>query len=50
MLDIKVLRTEPEKIINALKNRANDLDIAPAIELDAKRRWALSKEHGSIFF
>ncbi|MBQ7985673.1 MAG: serine--tRNA ligase [Clostridia bacterium] len=43
MLDIKLLRTEPEKIKEALKNRANDLDIAPAIELDAKRREILAK-------
>ncbi len=43
MLDIKTLRTEPEKIKEALKNRANDLDIAPAIELDAKRREILAK-------
>ena len=43
MLDIKLLRTEPEKIKEALKNRANDLDIAPAIELDAKRREILAQ-------
>ena len=43
MLDIKLLRTEPEKIKEALKNRANDLDITPAIELDAKRREILAK-------
>ena len=43
MLDIKTLRTEPEKIREALKNRANDLDITPAIELDAKRREILAK-------
>ncbi len=43
MLDIKLLRTEPEKIKAALKNRANDLDIEPAIELDAKRREILAK-------
>jgi len=43
MLDIKLLRTEPEKIKEALKNRANDLDIGPAIELDAKRREILAK-------
>jgi len=41
MLDIKILRTEPEKIREALKNRCNDLDITPAIELDAKRREIL---------
>ena len=38
MLDIKLLRTDPEKIKTALKNRNSDLDITPAIELDAKRR------------
>ena len=42
MLDIKLLRSEPEKIKTALKNRANDLDIEPAIELDAKRREILA--------
>lgn len=41
MLDIKVLRTEPERIKEALKNRNNDLDIEPAIELDKKRREIL---------
>ena len=43
MLDIKILRTEPEKIRQALKNRSNDLDITPAIELDAKRREILTE-------
>ena len=42
MLDIKILRTEPEKIREALKNRCNDLDITPAIELDVKRRELLT--------
>ena len=41
MLDIKVLRNEPEKIKEALKKRYNDLDISPAIELDSKRRTIL---------
>ena len=41
MLDIKILRTEPDRIREALKNRCNDLDITPAIELDAKRREIL---------
>lgn len=43
MLDIKLLRTNPEKIRQALKNRNSDLDISPIIELDAKRRTILSK-------
>lgn len=42
MLDIKILRTEPEKIREALKNRCNDLDITPAIELDKERRALLT--------
>ena len=43
MLDIKILRTEPEKIKEALKKRSNPLDITPAIELDEKRREILSE-------
>ena len=43
MLDIKILRQEPEKIKEALKNRNNDLDITPAIELDLKRREILQE-------
>ena len=43
MLDIKVLRTEPEKIKEALRKRNNDLDITPAIELDKKRRDMLTE-------
>ena len=43
MLDIKILRTEPERIREALKKRNNDLDITPAIELDVKRREILSE-------
>ena len=43
MLDIKVLRTEPEKIREALKKRNNDLDITPAIELDVRRREILAE-------
>ena len=42
MLDIKILRTEPEKIVEALRKRNNPLDISPAIELDKKRRELLS--------
>lgn len=43
MLDIKLLRTDPDRIRTALKNRNNDLDISPVIELDAKRREILAK-------
>lgn len=42
MLDIKILRQEPEKIKQALINRNSDLDITPAIELDKKRREILA--------
>lgn len=43
MLDIKILRTEPEKIREALKKRNNNLDIEPIIELDKKRRELLGE-------
>ena len=42
MLDIKILRQDPDRIREALKNRCNDLDISPAIELDKQRREILS--------
>lgn len=42
MLDIKILRNEPERIKEALKKRNNDLDISPAIELDKQRRELLT--------
>lgn len=42
MLDIKILRNEPEKIVEALKKRNNNLDITPAIELDKERREILT--------
>lgn len=43
MLDIKTLRNEPDKIRQALKNRNNDLNITPAIELDLQRREILAE-------
>lgn len=43
MLDIKILRNEPEKIIEALKKRGSNLDITPAIELDKQRRGLLNE-------
>lgn len=42
MLDIKILRQEPEKIKQALINRNSDIDITPAIELDKNRREILA--------
>ena len=44
MLDIKVLRQEPERIKEALKKRFNPLDIEPAIELDKQRRAILDRK------
>lgn len=41
MLDIKILRQNPEIIKDALKKRNNDLDIDPAVKLDKKRREIL---------
>lgn len=41
MLDIKILRQNPDLITEALKKRNNSLDITPAIELDKKRREIL---------
>ncbi|MBQ8300601.1 MAG: hypothetical protein IJX57_01360 [Clostridia bacterium] len=43
MLDIKILRQNPEIIKDALKKRNNDLDIEPAIELDKQRRAILTE-------
>ena len=43
MLDIKILRQEPERIKDALKKRNNDLDIEPAIQLDRERRALLTE-------
>lgn len=43
MLDIKILRQEPERIKDALKKRNNPLDIEPAIELDKQRRAMLTE-------
>lgn len=43
MLDIRILRNEPERIREALKKRNNDLDITPAIELDIARREILTE-------
>ncbi|MCI9086500.1 MAG: serine--tRNA ligase [Clostridia bacterium] len=43
MLDIKILRQEPERIKEALKKRNNDLEIEPAIVLDKERRAILTE-------
>ncbi len=42
MIDIKILRNEPEKLIEALKRRKEDrIDVEGLIALDSKRREAL---------
>ena len=42
MIDIRILRNEPEKLIEALKRRKEDrIDIDGLLELDKKRREAL---------
>ncbi len=42
MIDIKILRNEPEKLIEALKRRKEDrIDVEALLELDKKRREAL---------
>ncbi|MBR5155234.1 MAG: serine--tRNA ligase [Clostridia bacterium] len=42
MIDIKILRNEPEKLIEALKRRKEDrIDVEGLIALDTKRREAL---------
>lgn len=42
MIDIKILRSEPEKLIEALKRRKEDrIDVDGLLELDKKRREAL---------
>ncbi len=42
MLDIKILRNEPQRIIDGLKKRNSKLDIGHAIELDVERRELLT--------
>ncbi len=38
MIDIKLLRTEPDKVIHALKRRKENIDIDGLLELDKQRR------------
>ncbi|MBC7765644.1 MAG: serine--tRNA ligase [Hyphomonadaceae bacterium] len=46
MIDIKTFRNEPEKIVQALKNRNASFDIEPLLALDQKRREILYKVEG----
>ena len=43
MIDIKLLRTEPEKVKAALARRKENVDIDALLELDNKRRELLFK-------
>ena len=43
MLDIKILRTEPERVKAALKRRNSDIDVDAIIKLDEERRSVLFK-------
>ena len=46
MLDIKLLRTEPEKVKAALKSRNSDIDVDAIISLDEERRALLFNVEG----
>jgi seryl-tRNA synthetase len=43
MIDIKLLRENPEKIKNGVKNKGADIDIDKILELDKKRRGLISE-------
>jgi seryl-tRNA synthetase len=43
MLDIKIIKTEPEKVKQAMKDRNKKVDIDAIIELDDKRRDIISQ-------
>ena len=43
MLDIKILRTEPERVKAALKSRNSEIDVDAIIKLDEERRSVLFK-------
>ena len=42
MLDIKVIRTNPEEVIRKLKRRGGEYRISEVLELDEKRRELLA--------
>ena len=41
MLDIKLLRTDPQKVIDAVKSRGGELDLTEFLDLDKQRRETL---------
>ncbi len=46
MLDIKLIRTEPQKVKDALKRRKMDIDIDKLLELDGEKREIIYKVEG----
>ena len=43
MIDPKLMRAEPEKVINMLKNRNVELDISELLEIDRGRRELITE-------
>lgn len=43
MLDIKLLRSEPQKVIDAIKSRGGELDLTEFAEIDKERRELLQE-------
>ena len=43
MLDIKLLRSEPQKVIDAIKSRGGELDLTEFAEIDKQRRELLQE-------
>mgnify|MGYP003296074232 CR=1 FL=1 len=43
MLDIKFVRSNPEAVVAGMKKRGMDLDLAPFLALDEKRRALLTE-------
>ena len=43
MLDIKFVRSKPEDVVSGMKKRGMDLDLAPFLALDEKRRALLTE-------
>ena len=43
MLDIKFVRANPDAVVAGMKKRGMDLDLAPFLALDEKRRALLTE-------
>ena len=50
MLDIKFVRTNPEKVIGAMKTRGMDLDLSEFLALDEKRRELMAKKIKDYYY